>query len=158
MLDQFDFVNLSAVRLQFNTDHIPLNHVQFEYANRQANRPKSQRAGDWPGKFVTGGILVHMDGQILEQNSVDFTATKLLIMNTILPNPTVVPAIDLVLGALEIKLTGMTEVAHANCSVDGDIDIPMEGLSPSRGSLSITWSVPQGYFTGMTTGNYYYLK
>jgi hypothetical protein len=158
MIDQFDFVNNSEVRISFNTVNVPLHHVQFEYANRQTRRTKSQRHGEWPGKFYTGGVLVHMDGEILEANSTDFNNTKLGIVNGILPDPTVFPVTDVKLGELQIKLTGMAEVAHADCTIDGDIDIPMEGLSPSRGSLSITWVVPQGYFIGMSSGNPYYLK
>jgi len=151
-------VNNLSVRVQFNTDNVPLKHVSFELNNRQTRRPKSQRHGEWPGRFYTGAILVHMDGDILEANSTDFTTTKLAIVNAILPDPTVFPVTDVKLGELQIKLTGMSEVAHADCTIDGDIDIPMEGLSPSHATIGITWVVPQGYFVGMTSGNPYYLK
>lgn len=157
MLTKFDFVNNDGDRQQFNTVTIPLNRCEFELEVRSSRRTKAQANGTWPGFTKIGACLVHMEGQIFGTDSADFNARKLALLDLILPDPILFND-EYPLGRLEVQLDGMTEYAKADVSIDGDITIPMEGLSPARAPLQITWVNFQGYFTGAASGRRYWLK
>lgn len=157
MLEVVRFTNLAAATFDFNTDLVPLNHFEVEPNVRTSRRNKAQAHGTWPGHTYMGEALIHMEGQIFGTDSSDFNTRKLLMLSTIYPDPTAFIT-DYPLGTLTVQLTGMTETATADCTIDGPISTPMEGLSPSRCDLQITWVIFTGYFTGDTSGDPYWIQ
>jgi hypothetical protein len=153
----FKFYNLADTLYEFNTDINPLTEVNFEYDVRVTHRNKAQAHGSWPGHTFFGATLIHMTGELFGDDSSDFNANKFTLINTIMPDPLTFSA-DYPLGRVEIELDGMTEAAKADVSIDGDITLPIVGLSPGRAELQITWIAFSGYFIGVTSGDPYWLK
>lgn len=153
------FYNLSGGsprEIEFNTDQYPINTLEFEYDVRTTKTNRMQGHGAHPGRLYVGATLGHQEGQILAADSTEFTTLKFNILDTILPAPLDDPTFT-PLGKLTIQLTGMSETASALTGIDGDISIPMQGLSPSRAPCNLTWLIYDA-FTGDTSGDPYWIK
>lgn len=131
--------------------------LQFEYNSNNTNRPKMERLGSWAGFTYIRGLLIHVAFDVFDETSDGFNANRQAIMDSFSPaDPTVVQTIQ-TLGDLVLTFDGYTEDITAPCTLDGDVDVPISNPNYSEGQL--TWSVPQGYFTGVTTpANIYYPK
>jgi hypothetical protein len=159
MYTKIEFRNNAAtpVTLTLNNDMYPINEFEWEHDVRTSRRNKMQKTGSWPGMPYVGAALGHMRGEILAPDSSTFNTRKLALINAIFPNPTVQPT-NYELGTLTLRLDGMSEDVSTLVGIDGDISIPSEGLSPARSPLQITWVAYAGYFTGVTSGNPYWIK
>lgn len=155
MLDKFECHNTRNEVLQLNTATLPLHNVVFSPQPRSSDRPKSGRHGEWPTYLYFGKMLVHIEGDILAQNSSQFNQYKLDLLAKLLPSPVPFQTTRR-LGTLYVRLTGQAEDFKGEYTLDG-YEIPMEGLSPSRAPFVITLKVFTPYLTGVTTGKYYWV-
>lgn len=160
MIVEFKFVNNDGGFVDFNTDLIPLTGVTFEVQIRNNHRNKMQRHGLWPGYTYAGGMLIHTEGQIFGQTSEDYNVRKMNMINTIYPNPDIIPIdtgrpIDRRLGYLEIMFGGIADKFRGDVTLDGPISIPISADDgPARSSFQITWQVFTPYLVGLSTGKH----
>lgn len=160
MLTEFRFYNNDGGYVDFNTDVIPLTSVQFEAQPRTNNRNKMQRHGMWPGYTYFSGMLIHTEGDILGQTSEDYNVRKFNLINTIYPNPDVVPidtgrSQDRRLGYLEIMFGGIADKYRGDVTVDGAFTTTITADDgPARSHFQLTWQVFTPYLIGVSSGKH----
>jgi hypothetical protein len=113
--------------------------------------------GSWAGFNKVNAILIHMSFDVIGVSTSDFNSRKRTLNNKFLPSSVTALLQVETLGTLKLRFDGDTEDMQAPVTIDGDISIPYVG--PAYSNAQMTWIVPQGYFTGVTTpSNIYFPK
>lgn len=156
MIEQCDFTNNDGQTVNFNTATMPLRHFVVSADIRRQEREKSQFPGIWPAKTYIGRCSIQMEGDLLFDDSSSYIAARLDMLRKILPYPATIVS-QRKLGYLTVKYSGMSEACRNDVTIDGYPELPMEALYPSVTAYMITWIGFAPYFTGVSSGTYYYL-
>jgi|SRR5687768_15617004 len=136
MIESFRFVNHgNGSILDFNDDEVPFNELVIERVRRLDKRERSRQHGLWPSYQYYGEMILRATGDILMQDSAGYNQKRLDMQKVLVPAPHLG---EHHIGRLEIQFTGLEEM-YAECTLDGDPELPMEGLGPSRGAYMIPW-------------------
>jgi hypothetical protein len=142
---------------QINTDVAPLHDFDVTVTERvNMSRQKAQANGVWPTLSFRDAMEIHVEGDIFGTSSSDYFTKRASLIAACYGDPNAALVLtNRKRGDLDIDFVGSTE--HWKCPFTiTAFSAPVQGLSPSRTPFLITFSSTQPYFTGVTSGNFYY--
>src|SRR5690349_13733162 len=110
MILGFTYTNAeSHATYDFNTDIAPLTDFDVTPTERvDTSRSKSQQHGVWPTFPYRGGMEIHIEGDLLADDSADYVSKRFALMN-VLHDPTNITPTVRKNGDLDIELDGLSE-------------------------------------------------
>lgn len=158
MLNTFTFNNVDGAHsFEFNADTSPLNKFDVTVDPRvSTDRERMQRHGINPTKPFRGGMQIHIEGVMFQDTTALYTQYRKSMILALFGDPNA--AVDLTnrkLGTLVINLDGETEDWQTDCVVPAYTN-PIKGDFPTLSEFAVTFFSWTPYFTGSTSGNFYY--
>src|SRR5215831_10733194 len=100
---------LPGLSYSFNTDVAPLHDFDVVVQERNAtDRNKGQQHGVWPTYSYMGGMEIHIEGDLLADDSDDFVVKKIALINALRPDPNL-PVTDRSHGTFVVRFDNTTE-------------------------------------------------
>jgi hypothetical protein len=135
MIDECFFTNAHTGEvLYFNDDEVPFRTFVSEVEVLIEKRKKAFRRGHWKTRSSKGERIFRVEGDVLRGNSqeyIDKVRTLRRVLNVREGEP--------VIGTLSLQFTGMPERIESEVTIEGWPELPIEALSPSRGTYMIAW-------------------
>lgn len=154
MIDKLDFTNLNGQTWHFNTDTCPLKEFIVEIDSRSEEVPRMQEHGIWPAYTYQGKMLLHLNGDILENTPEQYIASRINMLNILVPAGIVVNTRRM--GTITMKYSGMAEDMYQDeVTLDAMPSLPMRALYPSVTEFDITFKIFRPYMIGKSSGRYY---
>lgn len=135
MIDYINFIgsNGSSITLDDDTYPMTLYDSQVETVTEERARPSQH--GLFPTYTYMGKRTFHMEGDIFGSDTTDFINKRIALMAPFVP----VPEYGFkAVGTLVVRYTGLSEAVQSLCFLDGLPAIPLEALSPARGTYAIS--------------------
>ena len=145
MIDSATFVNVNGYSLVFNDDSLPFREFQVTRDYVREDRQRGESHGLWPAHTYMGGMLIHVEGDILRDTSTNYVSKRLDMMRALAPRPHIGQKRS---GTLTCRFTGMTEDVTSQCSVES-VEIPMQALAPARSPYMVNWRSADPRFYGV---------
>jgi hypothetical protein len=113
-----------------------MHDFHTEREMRGEKRTKMASEGIWPHFRYPGQMLIHIEGDLLGNDSSDFMTKRISDLNILMPTPGVIQR-QRKYGMVRIKFTGQSQYFRTDVSLEDDPAYPLEGLSPSRCTYDI---------------------
>jgi len=155
MITKLDFTNIqTAVTYNFNTDVAPLTQFDVDVERRVIkDRDRSQQHGVWPTFSYKGGMEIHIEGDLLADDSVDYVTKRLALAAAINGDYDALVA-DRKDGDLVIAFAGGTEDLTTEVAIDA-FSGPIDGGFPAYSKYLVTFFSFNPYFIGTVSGDKY---
>lgn len=157
MLAAVSYTNNQGQSISLNTYNYPLEGEGGFAVDVHARIGETQNKmfahGEWPTRTYAGGMTIDLQGSINFDDSDDYNAGRVALLNVLRGNPDV--AVIRKSGTLTITLEGMTEPWKADVRVEA-FTAPLGGASPSRSPFLLTLYAFLPYFIGVNTGTKYW--
>ena len=135
MIDYINFVGRNGASISLNDDVYPLTTYDSQVETATEERLRPSQHGLFPTYTYMGKRTFHMEGDIFGSDTADFISKRIALLAPFVP----VPEYGFQsIGTLVVKYTGLSEPVQAECFPDGLPAVPLEALSPSRGTFAIS--------------------
>lgn len=122
--------------LVLNENIYPLHSFTTEVETRFSEDQKPSSHGIWLGNTWYGKRTIHMEGDILAQNSADYISRRRHMLRVLTPKSHLFSR--QALGVLNARFTGMGGTAlQSEFTLESYPEIPIEALSPSRTTFQL---------------------
>lgn len=137
MIEEFFFYNYTlGETCYFNENDVPFRTLVMEVEVTNEERKKPQDHGYWPTRTYLGKRIFRAEGDLLQQDAVHYIERRQQMVRVLTHQTNEVSD---VIGLLGIRFSGMSERVQAECTLEGWPELPMEALSPSRGTYMVAW-------------------
>ena len=131
MIEEAEFVNVNGASITFNDNEVPFHSFSTEVEIRTEVREKAREHGLWPSYQYLGGRRFVAEGDILTPIG-EYMVKRVQLIRAFMPSG------QRYTGTLRIRYTGINDILESKCVLDGWPELPMEALSPNRGTYMIT--------------------
>lgn len=142
---------------QINDDNTPLTDFDVTIARRaDTNRNRSQSHGVNPTISLKGGMEIHIEGALFDDDSGLYVARRKNLVLAVEGDPNIAPDLatryDL---TLSVTFTGETEAWTAQCIVS-EFTSAVQALYPALTQFALTLFSWNPWFVGANTSTKYY--
>jgi len=157
MIDSCTVHNVDGTHTcDINTDPIPLHTFDCTPMQRtNTQRDKTQQHGRWSTLSFRGGMEIHVEGDILANDSSDYFTKRQGLVLALFGTPGALDLTNRKLGYLQIHFTGSTEDWKVDYTISA-FTAALDGASPAYTSFAITFETWDAWWTGVTSGNKYF--
>lgn len=153
MINQLKFTNrITGQSLEFNDDDISATTLNIDRQTRRQDVEKATEHGRWATNTYIDSLVVRCEGDILQDDAAGYNQKRLLMNGVLMPYPhmSVGSMNHAIVGDLDIIYDGIAEELTAECTIDGMPELPIEGLSPSRGRYMVNFLAFDPFWYGKT--------
>jgi hypothetical protein len=158
MLDTLKFTNRDgSTFFQINDVTSPLTLFDVDVDRVvDVSRKKMQRPGVNPTLPFKGGMEIHCEGSLFDDDSASYVTQRKALLAAIngAPGPTSYSLTDRKDGTLQFRPAGETEDWITDVFVTA-FTAPVRALYPALTEYAITMFSANPYFVGVTTGDFY---
>lgn len=157
MLTKFDYTNAeTAVVYNLNNDIAPFTELDIQVAQRvDTSRNRMEQHGVWPTLPHRGGMEIHVEGDLLADDSGDYVTKRIALVTALFGNASLDAPTVRKNGSLAIRMSGQTEDFGCDVTITA-FSAPQMGSYPAYSKYLVTFFNPVPYFVGLTTSNRFY--
>jgi hypothetical protein len=135
MIDYIQFLGNNGLNVFLNDDTYPMQTFDSSVDTLTEEDARPNVHGLFPTYTYMQKRVIHMEGDIFGADFNDFIIKRQQLIGPFIPQPELGFKSS---GQLIVKYSGLNEAVVAECYLDGLPQVPLEALSPSRGTYAIT--------------------
>lgn len=157
MLTKFDYTNAeTSVTYNLNNDVAPFTDLDITVEQRvDTSRNKMEQHGVWPTFPYRGGMEIHIEGDLLADDSSDYVTKRLALVAALFGNASQTAPTVRKNGTVALRLSGQTEDFGCDVTITA-FSGPITGSYNAYSKYLLSLFNPNPYFVGLTSGNKFY--